>query len=235
MDGVLPVLRPVNNDVKIAAAFGDNRDKLLFLRGVPIQIVHQRQIALRGECAGVPVRAGHALHHQGQKQRQGLFIQLAGGIVCCRGDFRHIQILAADVAPLFRDKDLVPAVFLPQHLDLIAGGQLPNHGIVRTAARAEIQPGTARDHCAGCFRFGGFGGAVRLQTGKGFLQLVQRPLHAPRRGLPGFLAGLPAGGKGRGGKDGAAQCRAEQDGQDVFCKFTHSRSPPSSRWASRPG
>ena len=49
MDGIFPLGCPVNDNVKIVAAFAFHDDKLLILGSVPVDVVHKGHVALRGK------------------------------------------------------------------------------------------------------------------------------------------------------------------------------------------
>ena len=49
MDGIFPLGCPVNDNVKIVAAFAFHDDKLLILGSVPVDVVHKSHVALRGK------------------------------------------------------------------------------------------------------------------------------------------------------------------------------------------
>ena len=134
-------------------------------------IVHQRQVAVRGEGGGgrlCRVGIAHA-HHQQEHHHQGVLVNAAAGgrfvlpVIRGRGGgglpFRHIQIVLVDIPGGLRDNDLIPVAALADDLHLGSPEQMADHRMFHAGAGAEVQVGVAADiDCADsdglCLRLG---------------------------------------------------------------------------------
>ena len=149
MDVLIALIVPVDDEIKGIAALGRHGDELLACAESGADVVHERQVAVRGQGRGA---SGSGVILQ-QQLRQPRHIRIASAVF-----FRKIhdfKVLAADVACLLRHDHLVPAVAFLQHLHLRAVEQTPDHGVVRAGAGAQVQIGADVDHLSGLLPFGG--------------------------------------------------------------------------------
>ena len=160
-------------------------------------IIHQRQVAVRGEGGGgrlCRVGTPHA-HHQQEHHHQGVLVKAAACVrrilplIRGRGGrgllFRHIQIVLVDIPGGLRDHDLIPVAALADDLHLRPTEQMPDHRVFHAGAGAEVQVGVAADiDCAN-----GDGLRLSLRLGIGVLTGI-----TAHQGSHDLLQ--PLGGKG---------------------------------------
>ena len=149
MDVLIALIVPVDDEIKGVAALGRHGDELLACAESGADVVHKRQVAVRGQGSGT---SGSGVILQ-QYIRQPRRIRSVPAVF-----FRKIhdfKVLAADVACLLRHDHLVPAVAFLQHLHLRAVEQTPNHGVIRAGAGAQVQIGADVDHLSGLLPFDG--------------------------------------------------------------------------------
>ena len=149
MDVLIALIVPVDDEIKGVAALGRHGDELLACAESGADVVHKRQVAVRGQGRGTS-GSGVILQQQLRQSRQ---IRIASAVFCRR--VHDVKVFAADVACLLRHDHLVPAVAFLQHLHLRAVEQTPDHGVIRAGAGAQVQIGADVDHLSGLLPFGG--------------------------------------------------------------------------------
>ena len=221
MDVLIALIVPVDYEIKGVAALGRHGNELLACAESGADVVHKRQVAVRGQERGTS-DSGVILQ---QQLRQSRHIRIASVVFCRR--VHDVKVFAIYIACLLRHDHLVPAVAFLQHLHLRAVEQTPDHGVIRAGAGAQVQIGADVDHLSGLLPFGGKRPApipdghgmasVRIfghKHGQGLFDVGQlTALYADLRILRlhgiGRLIHIAAACIGRNGKDR----HAEHDGQ----------------------
>ena len=131
MDGFLPVIVPVDNQVKDIPGFGRERDELLARLGAAANVVNQGQVPVRGQGAAVP--AACKLSQQGGKflpvQRKGKAAVTV---------FTYRQIVRMDIALPLRQEDFDPFPFRPGHFHLRPVGKLGESLVIKPRPGTDI-------------------------------------------------------------------------------------------------
>ena len=149
MDVLIALIVPVDDEIKGIAALGRHGDELLACAESGADVVHERQVAVRGQGSGTS-GSGVILQQYLQKSRH---IRIASAVFCRR--VHDVKVFAVYIACLLRHDHLVPAVAFLQHLHLRAVEQTPDHGVIRAGAGAQVQIGADVDHLSGLLPFGG--------------------------------------------------------------------------------
>ena len=184
MDVLIALIVPVDDEIKGIAALGRHGDELLACAESGADVVHERQVALRGQGRGA---SGSGVILQ-QQLRQSRHIRIASAVFCRR--VHDVKVFAVYIAGLLRHDHLVPAVAFLQHLHLRAVEQMPDHGVIRAGAGAQVQIGADVDHLSGLLPFGGKRPAP-IPDGHGMAS-VRVLSHVHRQGLSvwGLLTGI---------------------------------------------
>ena len=149
MDVLIALIVPVDDEIKGIAALGRHGDELLACAESGADVVHKRQVALRGQGRGAS-GSGVILQQYLQKSRSIRVVLTAS-----RRGVENLKVFAVYIAGLLRHDYLVPAVAFLQHLHLRAVEQMPNHRVIRAGAGAQVQIGADVDHRSGLLPFGG--------------------------------------------------------------------------------
>ena len=149
MDVLIALIVPVDDEIKGVAALGRHGDELLACAESGADVVHERQVAVRGQGRGT---SGSGVILQ-QQLRQSRSIRVV--LTASRRGVENLKVFAVYIAGLLRHDHLVPAVAFLQHLHLRAVEQTPDHGVIRAGAGAQVQIGADVDHLSGLLPFGG--------------------------------------------------------------------------------
>ena len=149
MDVLIAFIVPVDDEIKGVAALGRHGDELLACAESGADVVHKRQVAVRGQGRGAS-GSGVILQQYLQQSRSIRVVLTAS-----RRGVENLKVFAVYIAGLLRHDHLVPAVAFLQHLHLRAVEQTPDHGVVRAGAGAQVQIGADVDHLSGLLPFGG--------------------------------------------------------------------------------
>ena len=211
MDGFFALIVTVNNQVEHIAVLAFQCNELLSGLGAGANIVDQRQIAVRRQCAAA---AGHASEKLLPKVCQLLFIKrkgdfsIAAGIIFCIGDG---QIAAVHIARTGRQQDFYPIAVPANHIDHRAVGELRKRGVVQSRAGADVQVAAVGRDRADLFCF------LRV-CGAAF---------DGRQRIIGIVA---TAGKGRNGENPDTQEHQQQTDKNAWCVLSHGSTPPFPKW-----
>ena len=184
MDVLIALIVPVDDEIKGIAALGRHGDELLACAESGADVIHERQVAVRGQGSGTS-GSGVILQQYIQQSRH---IRIVSAVFCRR--VHDVKVFAVYIACLLRHDHLVPTVAFLQHLHLRAVEQMPDHGVIRAGAGAQVQIGADVDHLSGLLPFGGKRPAP-IPDGHGMAS-VRVLSHVHRQGLSvwGLLTGI---------------------------------------------
>ena len=227
MDGLLPLIITVDDEIEGVPALCHQRDELLAgtVRMVLSVIVHQRQVAVRGERGGgrlCCVRVPHA-HHQQEHHHKGVLVKAAAGVrrtlpvILRRGNrdllFRHIGV-PAGISTHQGAHDLLQPLCGKGDLPVLTDGHALRQDDLRTEGNAVRQGGLRRPAVCGV-------PVIRIGNG----------LHGIRRSAAGGDC-LAARRKADGGQAAHHQ-NAGQKAGDHALKLHPVHPPCFQMWCSR--
>ena len=136
----IPLIVPVNNQIKIVSILRDQCNELFASFSDTAQVIHQRQIPVRRESIAVRLvqtesTAHKQLHQPGQfflaeRQRK----TTVNFSICLNG-----QVTAIHISNPLRQKNLCPFAIFADHLDFSAVRQLCEGSVLHSRASADIQ------------------------------------------------------------------------------------------------
>ena len=131
VDGFLPIVIPVDNQVKDIPSFCRERDELLARLGAAANVVNQGQVPVRGQGSAVP--AACKLFQQG-----GKFLPVQGKGEAVAAVFAYRQIVRMDISLPLRQEDLDPFPFRSGHFHLRSVGKLGESLVVKPCPGTDI-------------------------------------------------------------------------------------------------
>ena len=146
MDGLRPLVIPVDDEIEHVAALCLHRDELL-AGGCPAQVVNEGQVPIR--CQGCPSAPGEA---GGEQLQQGGEVRPVQG----EGEAARVrdgQVVGMNIALPLRQKHLDPFALGADDFYLRPIGKLGEGVVIQPSAGADIQVAAAGGHGAGLLGF----------------------------------------------------------------------------------